>query len=176
MKSKLEQLQNIFGDTKRILGSKKSIHDVAPIIPKILGTILECEWGTFWLVNTKSQKLCPIGTWHAPTVSALALEQDTLGRELTLSEGNAGHVWSGRQPIWTINLIQDMCLPRSLDANDAGFQGGIWFAIKTDEIVYGVIELLSRKLPTPTEQLLQEIERLGNRLGHLIDDRELRRL
>jgi hypothetical protein len=64
-----------------------------------------------------------------------------------------------------------MCLPRSLDAQGAGLHGGIWFAIKTDAAVYGVVELLGTKIQEPNEELLVGIEAFGLRLGHLLEDR-----
>jgi hypothetical protein len=86
-----------------------------------------------------------------------------------MSEGNAGHVWRTRTPIWTTNLVRDMCLPRSLEAREAGLVGGIWFAVKTDEAVYGVIELLGRQVAHPSEALMVEIEHLGIQLGRLFE-------
>jgi hypothetical protein len=64
-----------------------------------------------------------------------------------------------------------MCLPRSLDSQRAGLHGGIWFAIKSDAGVYGVIELLEKKIPEPNEELLVGIEAFGLCIGHLLEDR-----
>jgi hypothetical protein len=65
-----------------------------------------------------------------------------------------------------------MCLPRSLDAASEGLQGGVWFALKTEHAVYGVIELLGKNLPRGTDGLLGAVENLGIRLGRLIEDFE----
>ncbi len=68
-------------------------------------------------------------------------------RALASNQGNAGQAWRTRKPIWTTNLVLDMCLPHSLGVSEAELRGGVWFAVKTDTAIYGVIELLARKLP-----------------------------
>jgi hypothetical protein len=106
-----------------------------------------------------------------PNFEAPALDRDTKNRTLSISEGTAGHVWRSRQPVWTLNLIKDMCLPRSLDADSSGLTGGIWFALKTEDTVYAVIELLGSLVAPPTQERILEIESFGFYLGHLLEER-----
>jgi hypothetical protein len=91
------------------------------------------------------------------------------------NQGNAAKVWRSRKPIWTANLVLDMGLPRSLRAAAAGLRGGIWFAVKTDTALYGVVELLARELPSITTETLVAIERVGSRLGYVIEERRSER-
>jgi hypothetical protein len=51
-------------------------------------------------------------------------------------------------------------------------RGGIWFAVKTEDAAYGVIELLGRDLPSPMAELLAGLEILGIRLGEAIENAE----
>jgi hypothetical protein len=81
----------------------------------------------------------------------------------------AGHVWASRKPVWTTDICRDMCIPRSLDAVEAGLQGGIWFAIKTESSVYAVVELLGDNLPNANEEALLGLEGFGIRLGKLVE-------
>ena len=136
----------------------------------LLGEALGCEWGTLWKVDSSAQRLRPVATWSTANIQAGRLAEHTINRALSLSEGTAGHVWRGRKPIWTQDLVQDMCLPRSLDAKTAGLHGGVWFALKTDSAVYGVVELLGTKIPAATQELLVGIEAFGVQIGHLIED------
>ena len=144
--------------------------DIASDVLKICGTFLHCQWGTFWFVDPKKCVLRPIATW-SDQLNTQKLEYDTRNRALSLSEGNAGHVWRSKKPIWTINLIKDMCFPRSIDAESAGLHGGIWFALKTENAVYGVIELLGSNLPEADEELIAGIELLGIHFGNLIEQK-----
>ena len=54
-----------------------------------------------------------------------------------------------------------MCIPRSIDATNAGLTGGVWLALKTETAVYGVIKLLGKNLSPATEEVLLHIEALG---------------
>jgi hypothetical protein len=69
-----------------------------------------------------------------------------------------------------------MCLPRSLEAVSTGMQAGIWFGLKTDNAVYGVIEMLAQELEPATEELLALVERWGKSLGRLIETAHARSL
>jgi hypothetical protein len=64
-----------------------------------------------------------------------------------------------------------MCLPRSLNAEEAGLKGGIWFAIQTETVVYGVIELLGIDIPPATPELLQAVEEFGKAIGSVVEAR-----
>ncbi len=64
----------------------------------------------------------------------------------------------------------DLGLPRSLRAAQVGLRAGIWFAVKTDTAIYGVVELLARMPPVITIETLVVVERLGSRLGYVIEE------
>ena len=168
LKRSLNSIQIAFAEADRLLQSQKLDHDTAINVLKICGTALQCQWGTFWLVDPSVMLLNPIATW-SNQLGTLKLEQDTQAKSLSLSEGNAGHVWRSKKPIWTVDLIKDMCIPRSLDAETAGLHGGIWFALKTERAVYGVIELLGVDLPEADDELLAGIEILGIHFGKIIE-------
>jgi hypothetical protein len=99
----------------------------------------DCKWGTYWQVDAKRQALHAIATWNKATIHPDKLRNDTEKRFLSPDEGNAGLVWRSGTPICTSNLISDMCLPRSLDADLVGLKIGIWFPIKTGQITFGVV-------------------------------------
>jgi two-component system, NtrC family, sensor kinase len=166
-----QRLSLVFDKTSCLMNKEPNLEIVAVQILEDLGRAMNCEWGTYWQVSEKSPRLTPLVTWVEQGFTAPDLDRDTKSRTLSLSEGTAGHVWRSRKPVWTLDLMKDMCLPRSLDADSSGLTGGIWFALKTENTVFGVIELLGRH-PTPsTHGLLDGIERLGIHLGHLLEER-----
>ena len=143
-----------------------------PITPPTLAEIADlflCQWATLWLVHPDRAVLFPDLVWNLEPSKVWHLEENTRVRTLSLSEGTAGHVWRSRKPIWTTDLVRDMCLPRSLDARGAGLRGGIWFAIRTDSVVFGVIELLGIDLPPASADALLAIEEFGRSLGRLLE-------
>jgi hypothetical protein len=150
--------------------------DIAPvpISPPMLAQIAElfsCQWATLWLVHPERALLHPDLVWSLEPSKVWHLEESTRVRTLSVSEGTAGHVWRSRKPIWTTNLVSDMCLPRSIDAGEAGLHGGIWFAIQTDAVVYGVIELLGIDLPAATPEMLDIVEEFGKVIGSVMEAR-----
>jgi GAF domain-containing protein len=171
MEARMQDLSKLFEKISDLLRTKLNLESVAPQILEELGRALRCEWGTYWQVSEQFLRLEPLLTWVEQGFAAPNLERDTKGRTLSTSEGTAGHVWRSRKPVWTLDLIKDMCLPRSLDANRSGLTGGIWFALKTEDRVFGIIELLGRHVTPPTEELLVDIESFGFRLGHLLQER-----
>jgi len=141
--------------------------------PKLLETLcktFDCGWGTYWQVNGLA--LSSAAIWSSAGINAQELSIDTRSRSLSLSQGNAGHVWRSRKPIWTTNIALDMCLPRSTEAESADLHGGIWFAVKTDLVVYGVVELLGKNLNPAGEEPLLAIEKMGLKLGKAIFESE----
>lgn len=137
----------------------------------ILTVAARCDWGTYWQVDGKARVLTASTHWSRGTARTERLQRETVSKSLTLSEGTAGHVWRSGKPVWTSNLAMDMCLPRSLHAGDAGLHGGIWFAIKTAEVIYGVVEVLGPQVPPASPSDLVRIELFGMRLGVLMSQR-----
>jgi GAF domain-containing protein len=169
MKRRLASLEGTFGAAELLIRSAASLGSISEKLLELLGTALDCDWGTFWEVDGSARVLRPVATWSRLGAKVMELEADTRGRALSLSEGTAGHVWRSRKPIWTSNLFRDMCLPRSLDAGFAGLQGGVWFPLKTDDAVYGILEFLGTSLPDAGGDLLTGIEGFGIRIGHEIE-------
>lgn len=156
--------------------ARGGVEDGEPELLALLAAAFHCQWATYWKVDAGAMKLLPLATWSDRSVDARRLARDTSGRRLSLSEGTAGHVWRSRKPVWSANLVQDMCLPRSLGATTVGLQGGIWFALKTDVAVYGVIELLGRAHRAAGDEALAAVEQLGIALGRFVEAAHLHRI
>lgn len=98
-----------------IIDASDSLEIAAPVLLEALAQAFQCQWGTFWIVDSGLSALRPIATWCSPKIKAENLEKDTKSQSLSLSEGTAGHVWRSRKPVWTVDLHKDMCIPRSID-------------------------------------------------------------
>lgn len=141
----------------------------------MISEAFHCQWSTYWKVNTTGSCLEPVAVWCQRQLAGEALGRHTHGRRLSLNEGTAGHVWRSGKPVWSTNIVFDMCLPRSLDANAAGLNSGVWFAVKSDTIVYGIVELLGDGHEKATEEALLAVEQFGISLGRLIEQSLVRR-
>ena len=111
--------------------------------PRTLALALECTWAPYWKVEVAPMTLRASAWWSNPEIADRRLRMHTLGRNLSMSEGTAGHVWRSQKPVWSTDLARDMGLPRSLDARHAGLQGGVCFAVKADSAVSEVVEVLA---------------------------------
>jgi hypothetical protein len=167
---RLAQLAEATDSAIALLRSKRRIEEVAQAVLERLAAAVRCEWGVYWALDPPTQRLQAVASWSALGPKGERLEQDARMRTLATNQGNAGRVWRSRKPIWTTNLVLDMCLPRSLEASESGLRGGVWFAVQTDTAVYGVIELLARALPYKNSQALAAVERVGFRLGYVIEE------
>jgi hypothetical protein len=170
MNPRIRDLTQVFAKISNLVKIKSSLETIAPEILEQLGRSLGCEWGAYWHMPEQSLKLKPLVTWIEKGFSANRLDRDTKGRVLSLSEGTAGQVWKSRKPVWSLDLLRDMCLPRSLDADSSGLTGGIWFALKTEDHVFAVVELLGQNVTPPTRELLVGIESFGIHLGYLLQE------
>lgn len=171
MVTKIQDLSDCFVRISQCIQSESAFDQVALKILQELGGHLNTQWGTYWKVDEKLHQLLPLVTWTLQGFSAPELHRDTEHRSLSISEGTAGHVWRSGKPVWTLDILKDMCLPRSLDANKSGLTAGLWFSLKTDHRVFAVIELLGRDLAPPTLDLVRGIESFGVQIGELLQKR-----
>jgi hypothetical protein len=128
-----------------------------------------CEWGTFWQVDPSSTALIPIASWREPSLRADRLLVDTKRKRLQIDEGNAGIVWRTGKPMCVDNLVLEMCLPRSIDAQEAGLRGGIWIPVRRKKAMLGVIEVLGTHYWTNTAAFLNELEKIGVAVGQALE-------
>jgi hypothetical protein len=166
---RLARLTEAIDSAIALLRSGRPIEKVAQAVLEQLANAARCEWAAFWAPDPLLRRLQAVATWSALGPKGEHFEQDARVRTLASNQGNAGLVWRSRKPIWTTKLVLDMCLPRSLEASEAGLRGGVWFAVKTDTAIYGVIELLARTLPFQTSEALAAVERAGFRLGYALE-------
>jgi GAF domain-containing protein len=153
-----------------LLRGESQPEDVGQAVLERLAQAARCEWAAYWAVDPQSRALRPVASWSGLGPEGQPFDRETGARIPPTNQGNAAKVWRGRKPIWTANLVLDMGLPRSLRAAEAGLRGGMWFAVKTDTAMYGVIELLARMLPLITAETLAVVERVGSRLGYAIEE------
>ncbi len=161
MDLKIEKLEKEMEEKFSYL-PKNSVLNGLELIRIIAGAV-DADWAVLWKNNNNI--LQPSIFWKSSELNTEKLERDTYRRFLSPGEGNAGLVLRHGMPIWVTDITCDMCLPRSLDAKWAGLTGGIWFAVKTETHMYGVVELLGQSFPSKNETNLLALERLGVILG-----------
>jgi hypothetical protein len=167
MKTKAD-LQRLTEALREIL---ERVHDIdtagCPVLAA-LARAFAVQWATYWKVDVDARKLHALATWTENPRRLERLLRDTKTRTLALSEGAPGHVWRSGRPLCTSDLIRDMCLPRSLNAQEAGCTTGIWFPVQANETTLGVIELLGKDSWPDTQQFLDQLVTIGNFIGMML--------
>ena len=156
---------------KQKVKSSSRMESVASELIEFLAGWFQCQWGTYWQVDPRDRVLRALATWSEDSLPIQKLSYDTKSRALTMSEGTAGHVWRTGIPVCASDLVLEMCLPRSLDAREAGLVGGIWFPIRAGGTTYGVIELLGRHYWVNDQRLIDQLTLLGQELGEVLRSR-----
>jgi hypothetical protein len=131
----------------------------------LLAPAAESEHATYWRFDPTVMRLRALASWSASKRTASMRHSGMAPRTASLSLSNAGQVWHTRKPLWASALL-DMDLSAGIRLH-----GGVWFAVKSDTSIYGVIELTGRALDGSIPQNLFLIERLGSRLGHALEER-----
>lgn len=167
-KNEVINYMNNEADLKRkifaLIDKSKDDSEFAKEIIKLLCGIFNCSWGTFWKVEGALLKQYAL--WESPELSALQLNLDSKFKSFHLNEGTAGQVWKTQKIVWSSDITIDMCLPRSLDAYEAGLKAGIWLPIGAEGIVFGVIELLAKELPRINQNQLSLLYSMDSDIGH----------
>lgn len=167
MKTKTFQFAELTKKASGIIASAGSLEKAAPDLIAHLCGWFDCQWGTYWHVDSKKLLLTPAYCWNNESLRAEKLRKDTDSKSLTLSEGMAGHVWRTGRAVCTDNIVRDGCLPRSLDATEVGLLGGAWFPIRTTKRIIGVVELLGRHYWACDLGFVGKLELLGLELGEI---------
>jgi hypothetical protein len=165
IRHRLSELDRAVARAVEMLRAAKYVEEVAQGVLELLGQAACSERATFWTVDADLLRLRALATWSTDARNAPTREGGIRHRAASLSQGNAGHVWRSRKPLWSTSFWLDTALPPT-----PGLRGGVWFAVKSDTSVYGVIELLGRALEAKTPDNLVVVERLGFRLGHALEE------
>jgi len=167
---RLRQLAQATGIAIELLRGASQLEDVAQAVLERLANAAGCEWAAYWAIDQQTRALLPVASWSGLGSEGHLFDRQARVRVPSTNQGNPSKVWHSRKPMWTTNLTLDLGLPRSLRAAQVGLRAGMWFAVKTDTRVYGVVELLARMLPVITIETLVSVERLGSRLGYVIEE------
>ena len=152
-------------EVTRALSESRTLEEAGPKILQAICESLEWEMGAFWRLDRQSNVLRCLDLWQAPALKAeefvLATWQVTFG----LGIGLPGRVWSTGKPTWISDVLREANFPRAEAAAKVGFHGAFGFPIKVGTVVEGIIELYSREIEEPDEELLKMVTDVGLKIG-----------
>ena len=155
----------------RILAESTTLHGAASKILEAICYSLQWEFGGLWGIELETQTLRCVQTWRAPGAEVEAFEIMTRGLVLVRGVGLPGQAWASGEPVWISDITQDPMLPRAAIAGHTGLHAAICFPVRLDAEILGVIEIFSRKVQEPDEDLLAMMGSIGGQIGQFIERR-----
>ncbi len=153
----------------RVLAESRSLEEAVPRIMQAVGQNLEWDCGIFWRVDKAGSMLRCLDQWYNTKVNADAFLAATWQWTFKSEEGLPGRIWASGKAAWITDVVQDHNFPRYQQAREVGFHGAFGFPIRIGGEVEGVIELYSRQVRVPDEELLKMIEDICLKLEQFSD-------
>ena len=153
----------------RVLAESRSLEDAVPKIMRALGQNLEWDCGIFWRVDRTTSVLRCLDQWAGAGVEAQSFLEKTWDLTFKQEEGLPGRIWSSGKAAWITDVARDANFPRRLLANEVGFHGAFGFPVRVGGDIEGVIELYSRQVRVPDNELLKMIDDVGLKLEQFGD-------
>lgn len=134
-------------------------------ILKVLCNFLEYDFGLTWTFDHWSAELISAESWDGPAGKYSPFE--TLNRGIRCEKGRElpGVVWEEGRPIWIADLSQSPDFGRAQAAVEQELRGALAFPIMLGAEVLGVIELFSKEVREPDEELLDAVANIGAQMG-----------
>lgn len=153
----------------RVLAESRTLEEAVPRIMQAVGQNLEWDCGIFWRVDKATGVLRCLDQWHSAVLKADVFLTDTWERGFKVGESLPGRIWANGKAAWISDVVEDESFSRRKQAREIGFHGAFGFPIRVGGEVEGVIELFSRQVRVPDEQLLKMIDDVVLKLGQFAD-------
>jgi hypothetical protein len=161
----MDRNQALHGAAK-LLEEFESLDSAAPGLLKHLGFAFDCGWAALWEADLTTGSLRIVGTWQDPSIRSDEFKDFTNHWNPGYGEGIVGKAWRTLQPQFSRNLVQDMSLPRSLLAKNAGLESGVWVPIQSRRGAF-VLECMLRS--QPDQELIPALQRLAILIAEFVD-------
>jgi hypothetical protein len=170
IQDRLAQFEKAVSEVVELLRSASQPKDLALASIERLGPAAACEMAAYWMLDPERRRVRPRAIWSMSGPKVQMLARHPPPSTVSHSENTATQVWRSKKPIWATSVAVARGTPRELENRQGNLESGVWFAVKTETAVYGVIELLGRAFAPRTTANLAVIERLGVRLGHALEE------
>lgn len=163
---RVEQRLRVQYETARALAECNKLDDAAPAILQSLCQVLGWEHGVLWRVDREANVLRWVKCWHETSVELAELEAAQCQITFPPGAGLAGNVWSSGKPSWIPDIT-------ALDgyfgiAAGRGLRTAVTFPVVSGGVVLTVMQLFSREVVEPDEQVLQMLMGIAGQIGPLI--------
>ena len=151
----------------RVLAESRTLEEAVPKIIEAVGQNLEWDCGVFWRVDKPGSVLRCIDQWQHPSVQLESFAAATWQCVVKSGEGLPGRIWASGKSAWVTDVSADENFLRGEQAREAGLHGAFGFPVQVGSEIEGVIELFSRQVRLPDDELLKMIDDIGLKIGQL---------
>ncbi|MDF5714583.1 MAG: response regulator [Rhizonema sp. NSF051] len=162
-----QHLNSQYAATK-VLAEAATI-DVA--IPQILQAICESlgwDLGEIWLVDGSTNILHCLDIWHKTSLEIHEFKTISMATTFALGVGLPGRVWANYQPVWIVDVVEDVNFKRSKIAAQVGLHTAFGFPVFSGNTTVGVMTFFNREILQPDTDLLMVMTSIGNQVGQFI--------
>jgi C4-dicarboxylate-specific signal transduction histidine kinase len=153
----------------RILAESATVDEAMPIILRAIGECLGCSVATLWSVDRKLNVLSHKALWRGSAASAAEHEIAIVTNNFERGRGLPGRVWANRAAECISNMEVDVLMADAQLAGDEDLRTALAFPILLDNEVLGVVEILSRDLWPPDNDLLVTMTTIGSQIGQFME-------
>jgi len=143
-------------------------------VSKILQTLVDhptWDLAFYWPVDSESDVLvCRLGAHSSgfDPESYGQFSQKTFAIRCEKGVGLPGRVWSSIKPSWIKDVTKDPNFRRAPFAAKVGIHSAFGFPIFSEEKLWGVIEIFSKEVSDPDENLIGLLENMGSQFGQFM--------
>jgi signal transduction histidine kinase len=137
-----------------------------PKILEIIGSGLEWDAGTIWMVNKQRHVLQCLQTWHSPMkVFNDCAERSDLARGI----GLPGRVWQNEKALWIADVAKEPATVGHSFSGADNILAALAFPIMVRNEVLGVVEFVSTKVRTPDDDVLKMVQAISGEIGQFAE-------
>ncbi|HKY09133.1 MAG TPA: ATP-binding protein, partial [Candidatus Binatia bacterium] len=134
-------------------------------ILETMGSGLEWDAATFWLVDKPKQVLDCVKTWPGPSPGmAPCARRPSLARGI----GLPGRVWQSEEPLWIADIVKEASTLQ-LSIPDENVHAVFALPIKLRNEVLGVIEFFSTTVREVDEDLMKSAQAIAGEIGQFAE-------
>ena len=156
----------------RILSDSPALDDAVRRTMQAICEGLGATMGAVWEVCPTENLVRCLDLWHVPDRDLG--EFPAITRQITFAPGVGmpGRVWHSGEPLWIPDVASDSNFPRAPYAAHAGLHAAFGFPIRHGSEVLGVLEVFSKEIQEPDDELLQMMNGIGSQIGLFIERKQ----
>ena len=153
----------------RILAESATVEEVAPRILQALCESLACHLGIHWRIEPKEDVLRCAALWRVSADTGARYELAVRVAGVTRGTGLVGRVWANRVAASIADVSRDSEFGHADIAARDGLRAAAALPVLLNGEVLGVIELMSRDVWQPDQDLLEILTAIGSQIGQFVE-------